>query len=101
MERSLNAIAPLTERELLNLRLVRLADAEPVSGIRPPTLRRYEREGKIPGYRVGGRLCFKLADLLAFVDASRAAPRRKPPAALLQARAAAVNARDAERRKAR
>jgi excisionase family DNA binding protein len=35
------------------------------------TFRRFIKEGKFPGYRIGGRLCVKESDLNAFVESQR------------------------------
>ena len=66
-------------------RWVGLPAASEITGLAPPTLRNAERRGDIPGYRVLGRLRFRVADLLTWMEAGRAAPRRTPPPELIAA----------------
>jgi excisionase family DNA binding protein len=64
-------------------RFLTIGEAADLTRFGCATLRNAERAGKLPGYRVLGRLRFKLSDVLAWIEAGRTAPRRLPPPELL------------------
>lgn len=48
------------------------------------SIRRFERDGKLRGIRVGGVLRFPESEILKFLDECEKKPRRVPPAGLLE-----------------
>lgn len=66
-------------------RWIDLAEAAEITSFNAATLRNAERRGDLPGFRVLGRLRFKLADILSFMESGREAPRRTPPQELIEA----------------
>lgn len=78
-------------------RWIDLTGVSEITGLKPPTLRNAERRGDIIGYRILGRLRFKVADVIEFMERGREAPRRIPPAGLLES--AARRKRSSRRRR--
>ena len=55
-------------------RKVGLADAAPILGVSPYTLRTWVRQRKIPFYRCGRRIVFSQTDLDLFLEGCRVVP---------------------------
>lgn len=66
-------------------RWIDLSAACEITALAAATLRNAERRGEIPGYRLLGRLRFRVSDLMEWIEAGRSAPRRTPPPELITA----------------
>lgn len=75
--------AALSTTESTPDRFLTVAEAAELTRFGCATLRNAERAGKLPGYRVLGRLRLRLSDVLAWIELGRTAPRRVPPPELL------------------
>lgn len=52
-----------------------LADAAPILGVSPHTLRTWVRQRKVPFYRSGRRIVFSRTDLDLFMEGCRVSPQ--------------------------
>jgi predicted site-specific integrase-resolvase len=63
---------------LLNDPLSTESDTAPKLGVEPATLRKWRTRGRGPVYaKIGGKIRYKLSDVLAFIEASRVVPGEK------------------------